>query len=173
LTVREIVTIGKPDLSLEQGILFEACQSTEAANDAVDVVIQDLIDTMHAHETCVGLAAPQIGVRSRIAVVKARVTPDLTDLILVDPILLSASGKKDGKNEACMSLPGWYGLVKRKPHIELSFTDASRSQRIIGAEDYFARVIQHELDHLDGILYPCRMRPEDELVARDDAERPS
>lgn len=169
MATREFVTVERGPLWRSHATLNAATASLEIPQDnsMIDHVVHDLLDTMHFHPTCVGLAAPQIGSNLRIAVVRDEVTPDGKDLVLVNPTIHAYHGHPDGKNEACMSIPGWHGLVKRKLDIELTFLTDDAKDMSIQANDFFARVIQHEVDHLDGILYPARMRDTDELMERE------
>ncbi|WP_112681403.1 peptide deformylase [Micromonospora saelicesensis] len=172
MTVREILKVGRQDLiARDHEVLMKPSRAVEADLALVGDIVTDLIDTMQAHPTCVGLAAPQIGYSVTIAVVRKDVAEQERPLVLIDPIIEALTGKTDGKSEACMSLPGWCGLVKRKPKVELSFSDGAGRQASLRAEGYLSRVIQHEVDHLLGILYPFRMRSDDALVERQLADK--
>ncbi|MES4886515.1 peptide deformylase [Streptomyces sp. NPDC096012] len=143
--------------------LFQESPPVATGDGKFNELVRDLIDTMHAHPICVGLAAPQIGVQQSVAVVNVSEGKAGPDLILVNPILLSATGKKDVKFESCMSLPGWRGSVERRRKIHVAYFDLDGNELEIHAEGFLARAIQHELDHLRGILYAQSLVPETQL----------
>ncbi len=123
-------------------------------------VVADLLDTMAAAPRCVGIAAPQIGEELRIAVVDVSDHPKATScaglLVLVDPVVVEAEGHEVGR-EGCLSIPDFTAEVARATHVvvEASARDG-RPMRVI-ADGFEARCIQHELDHLDGILFLDRV----------------
>ena len=130
------------------------------------------------HETMdlapgVGLAGPQIGVMRRIIVVHVPEgydgddSPDLR-LTLLNPEIVKGHGMELAM-EGCLSIPGWIGEVPRMGVITVKAMDLDNRSIRIKAEGYLARVLQHEIDHLDGILFPDRMEEGAELI-RDDEE---
>lgn len=139
--------------SSNDGILGTPTHPVESVHDKkIEALVQDLIDTMHTHPICVGLAAPQIGSDLRIAVVNLK-NEDSTDLILVNPRLISTSGKKDIKFESCMSLPGWRGYVERRKKAIIEWQDTEGVTHEEQFEGFLARAILHEIDHLDGLMF--------------------
>lgn len=120
-------------------------------------IIDDLLDTLAHHRIAVGLAAPQIGVDARIAVVDLKADPPAPPLIVVNPVVLETSGKKDVKKESCMSVPHFRGPVERRHKLKLQFQDRSGTSRQLLAEGFLARAVAHEVDHLNGLLYLDRM----------------
>lgn len=112
-------------------------------------LFDDMIETMHV-EDGVGLAAPQAGISKRILVACPTVKKG-EEYVIVNPEILESSGREVGP-EGCLSLPGVQGEVARAKKIKLRYQD--RSGQIITADlkDFFARIIQHEMDHLDGVL---------------------
>jgi peptide deformylase len=126
------------------------------------------------HETMdaapgVGLAGPQIGVMRRIIVV--HVPADWDDdgapeirLTLLNPEIVKGHGDEVGL-EGCLSIPGWVGHVRRQTSITVKAMDLNNRAVRIKAEGFFARVLQHEIDHLDGILFVDRMDDGEELIA--------
>jgi peptide deformylase len=117
---------------------------------------EDMLETMR-QANGVGLAGPQIGVMQRIFVVET--PPDEDDpssgqqLILVNPELVKVSPELEEGQEGCLSIPQWYGLVKRHSWVEVKAKDAFGKNIKLRADDFLARVIQHENDHLDGVLF--------------------
>lgn len=126
-------------------------------------LIQDMIPTMYGDDG-IGLAAPQVGQNIRLCIVgKASipkkhelraVTADQNkDLILVNPVWKKMSRKMVWDTEGCLSVPKVFGKVQRQKYIAVKALDECGHQLQFTAENFFARVIQHEVDHLDGILF--------------------
>jgi peptide deformylase len=118
-------------------------------------IAADLVDTMRAHERCSGIAAPQIGELARVAVVDVSDHPRAETsnglLLLVNPVIVSREGSEIGR-EGCLSIPDLTGNVRRAVRIVVEHA-AGR----VESEGFEARCIQHELDHLDGILFLDRV----------------
>lgn len=138
-------------LSLPHPVLKRA-----APRDAgTDALIEDLIDTMSASPACVGLAANQIGVSARSFVVDVTGHPKATTchglIALTDPVVISSSGGEVAR-EGCMSVPDLTANVPRATTIVVGGTDRDGSYVEIATEGFEARAVQHELDHLDGML---------------------
>lgn len=110
-------------------------------------LLKDMEETMYAAEG-VGLAAPQVGVSERLIVVDVGDGP----VHLVNPVILEAEGSVVDV-EGCLSFPGLYGYVERAQRVVVEGLDMKGRPRRIEAEDWFARALQHEIDHLDGILF--------------------
>ncbi|MFA5211670.1 MAG: peptide deformylase [Patescibacteria group bacterium] len=124
-------------------------------------LIQEMIPTMKLKDG-VGLAAPQIGKNIRICVIakealqkdeKTNYNKKQNDLILINPIWEKTSRKKNIDTEGCLSVPGFFGEVRRYSDIIVKALNEHGESLEFDAHDYFARVIQHEVDHLDGILF--------------------
>jgi peptide deformylase len=133
--------------------LKEVC--APAQGEHVDSVSADLVDTMRSFERCVGIAAPQIGELTRIAVVDVRGHPKATSdnglLVLVNPRVVEAEGSEVAR-EGCLSLPDLTANVRRATRIAVEHA-AGR----IESEGFEARCVLHEIDHLDGILFLDRV----------------
>jgi peptide deformylase len=136
---------------------------TEFNSMELSRLIQDMRDTMQA-ENGAGLAAPQIGVSQRLVIFGVNKNPrypdapEVPETILINPIITPLDAAMDEAWEGCLSLPGLRGLVPRYRHIRYSGFDAQGNPFEIEASDFHARVVQHECDHLDGVLYPQRIR---------------
>jgi peptide deformylase len=116
----------------------------------------DLVDTMYESPGCVGLAAPQIGVPSRAFVMDVSVMKKPPEgnhglVVLLDPELVIAEGS-DLAREGCMSVPDYTCDVRRATHVVVRGTTPEGTSRVIEATGFEARALQHELDHLDGLL---------------------
>lgn len=101
----------------------------------------------------IGLAAPQIGHSLQLAVIAAEVTADHQPLILINPVINNASQETDVVEEGCLSIPEVYGLVARPIRVQVTYFDVRGQPHTVQAEQLHARVIQHEIDHLQGRLF--------------------
>jgi peptide deformylase len=126
-------------------------------------LLQDMRDTMHALEG-VGLAAPQIGVNLRVVIFEVSSNPRYPDAetvpqtVLIDPVITPLSDAMEEGWEGCLSIPGMRGLVPRYTHLRYQGRDEYGALIDRTVSGFHARVVQHECDHLDGILYPMRIR---------------
>lgn len=141
--------------------LKTVCVMVTAGAADVDALIQNLVDTMLASGHSVGVAAPQIGELRRVAVVdvsRSKLGRDNQHglLTMVNPQIISRSGQKVMR-EGCMSVPDYTGNVTRAEEIVVEFLDRDGSERVINASGFEAVAIQHELDHLDGLLFLDRV----------------
>jgi len=119
--------------------------------------LADLVEVFEASNIAVGLSAPQIGIQDRIAVVNIKKGKCRPHFVLVNPKIAKFSGAKETRMESCMSLPDFRGPVKRSKEITVEYQDQRGENHTLNAEGFLARVICHEVDHLDGILYVDRM----------------
>lgn len=126
-------------------------------------LIADMRDTM-ASLSGAGLAAPQIGVDLRVVIFGGAPSPRypdasaVPDTVLINPVLTPLSPDEEGGWEGCLSVPGLRGWVPRWSHLRYTGFDESGAAIDRVATGFHARVVQHECDHLDGILYPMRVR---------------
>lgn len=131
-----------------------------AFDDALGELIVDLLDTMRASPGCVGLAAPQIGVSARVAVIDLRghkkAPVNHGELVLVNPIIESRSDG-DIAREGCMSVPDFTADVARASALVVAWQDATGASFRDEFRGFEARAVQHELDHLDGLLFLDRV----------------
>ncbi|MFC0146635.1 peptide deformylase [Sphingobium scionense] len=155
--IREILKMGDPRL------LKVARPVDDLADPALKTIIADLYETMHAANG-VGLAAPQVGIDLRVMIFgfesnsrypEAEPVPVTT---LINPWLENLTDETEEDWEGCLSVPGMRGLVPRSTHIRYGGTleDGTHVER--EAHGFHARVFQHEFDHLEGVLYPHRIR---------------
>ena len=132
-------------------------------------VAADLLDTMQAHSRCVGLAAPQIGELVRIVAVDCREHPRAPDasalLLLVNPQIVARDGEEVAR-EGCLSIPELTANVRRSVTIEVEALTPDGEPTALTSQGFEARCIQHELDHLDGILFLDRVDSLDRDVFR-------
>ncbi|MDD2336069.1 MAG: peptide deformylase [Geobacteraceae bacterium] len=142
-------------------VLKEVCAPVASIDDGVRALIRDLIDTMHAGPGSVGVAAPQIGALLRVCVVdvsNSKLGKDNNHglLILVNPEILRQEGAATMR-EGCMSVPDYTGDVERSEEITLRFLDEKGEARKMESSGFEAVAIQHEVDHLDGLLFLDRI----------------
>jgi peptide deformylase len=114
--------------------------------------IDDMIATMYQAEG-IGLAAPQIGVNQRIAVIAAEVAGRSAPLVLLNPTIEALGTEQESGEEGCLSIPKVYGMVPRAITVQLKACDRHGQPYTLQAKGLFARVLQHEVDHLNGVLF--------------------
>ncbi len=118
----------------------------------LETLMEDMIETMHAYRG-VGLAAPQVGQSKRLFVIHE---PDREPMCLVNPEITEPEGSEEGE-EGCLSIPTLYAMVQRATRIHVKAVDIHGDPLEFEAEDFLARIIQHEYDHTEGILFPERV----------------
>jgi peptide deformylase len=143
-----LTIVNYPDERLEQ-----VCRPVKKFDRALAELIKNMRETMIAADG-VGLAAPQVGITERLAIVDVDDENGLIELI--NPKLLATNGKQTGL-EGCLSFPGLYGDVTRHDYVKVRAQDRRGKWHVIEAEDFLARAIQHEMDHLDGILFTSKV----------------
>ncbi len=147
-------------LKIETGEQNPILRQKSAAVSKIDKkfkkFLKAMVETMLAKDG-VGLAAPQVGVNERIVVLNLRIDKKKWQTIaLVNPIILDASVATICDDEGCLSLPGIVGEVERFATATVKFLDENGATRILELEGLNARAIQHEIDHLDGVLFTDR-----------------
>ncbi len=136
-------------LTYPNPILREKAHPIDVIGTTETNLIRKMIQTMHA-EGGVGIAALQVGVLKRILIANPEAQPG-EEIVLINPVVTKASGEQVGP-EGCLSLPGISGNVRRAKKIEYTYLNIEGKLEEALAADFLARVIQHELDHLDGKL---------------------
>ncbi len=149
--IREIVMYGSK-------VLRREADSVAAVDAEVSGLVQDLFDTLEEADG-VGLAAPQIGISRRVIVVEiSGAEPNAPPIALVNPVIDIGQGMATAE-EGCLSIPDVYGGVSRYTNIEVTALDQAGEPFKLNAEGFMARVLQHEIDHLDGKLFIDHMPP--------------
>lgn len=115
-----------------------------------------MFETMYAADG-IGLAAPQVGIGRRLFVIDIR-EPDVEPLAVVNPVIVESTGSEKGE-EGCLSLPGLIGVVERAARVTLKGFDVAGQPIRLDATGLLARAIQHEIDHVDGVLFIDRLSP--------------
>ncbi len=129
-------------------ILRKKCREVTEITDRIRLTMEDMLQTMRK-EFGVGIAAPQVGIMRRMFV--AEPEPGRV-YYMVNPVILEQSGEQAG-DEGCLSVPGKIGTVLRPDYIKIEAQDLSGEKKVYEFHDFDARVMCHENDHLDGILY--------------------
>jgi peptide deformylase len=157
MAIREVLKMGDPRL------LAVAAPVAEFGTPGHESLLTDMRDTMQSLNGA-GLAAPQIGVGLRVVIFGFEVNSRYPEAdavpftVLINPVLTPLGEEMDEGWEGCLSVPGMRGLVPRYRHLRYTGVDAAGAPIDRTVSDFHARVVQHEVDHLDGILYPRRIR---------------
>jgi peptide deformylase len=157
LAIRNILRMGDP-LLLQRAREIEAFDTPE-----LHALVTDMQDTMH-HANGAGLAAPQIGVSLRVVIFgfvhndRYPDAPAVPHTVLVNPVLTFIGTDTEEAWEGCLSVPGMRGLVPRYTRLRYQGFDQHGGRIDRTVEGFHARVVQHEVDHLDGVLYPMRIK---------------
>ena len=141
MAVLEVQKAGAP-------VLKQVCEPVKKVDGRLRSFLNDMAETMY-HLEGIGLAAPQVGRSIRAVVI------DIGDgklLDLINPVILSKEGAAVG-SEGCLSVPGIFGDVERAEKVTVEYTNRFGKRRTMEADQLLARCIQHELDHLDGVLF--------------------
>jgi peptide deformylase len=154
--IRDILRMGDPRL-------LQVSAPVTDFGPALHTLIADMFETMHAAQGA-GLAAPQIGVPLRLVVFGfERVqrypdAPPVPPTVLINPVLTSLGDEVEEGWEGCLSVPGLRGVVARHARLRYAGVDPRQQPIDRTVDGFHARVVQHEVDHLDGVLYPMRVR---------------
>jgi len=157
MATREVLRMGD-DRLLRRAEEVRAFDTPE-----LHALLADMRDTMHAMDG-VGLAAPQIGVNLRVVIFEVAGNPRYPEAeavpqtVLINPVITPLKKHMEDDWEGCLSVPGMRGMVPRYTHIRYLGYDELGNRIDRTVSDFHARVVQHECDHLDGILYPMRIK---------------
>ncbi|MGH8808900.1 MAG: peptide deformylase [Noviherbaspirillum sp.] len=157
MSVRDILKMGDPRL------LRQATPVTRFGTRELDALIEDMFDTMHAANGA-GLAAPQIAVDLQVVIFGFKQNPrypeapPVPETVLINPVLKPLSNDMEEGWEGCLSVPGLRGMVPRWTRLHYEGFDQHGKPIKRDVDGFHARVVQHECDHLAGILYPMRIK---------------
>ena len=173
MTIRKVARMGHPVLRQRTREL----SADEIRSPEVRRLVADMVETMHEYGG-VGLAAPQVHEPLRIAVLEVDADNERYDADQEQPLLVVFNARVTVLDEAphgfwegCLSVPGLRGYVERPRKVQIDYLDVEARPRRIIAEDFVATVFQHELDHLDGVLYIDRIRDPSKLAFMDEYQR--
>ena len=142
-------------------ILRQKAAPIQEINAELNPFIEDMFETMYEAQG-IGLAAPQVGVSKRIIVVDIeKHQPEYPRIALINPVITLNVGEEMGE-EGCLSLPGMRGIVRRAAIVKVEGLLPNGNEIEFDASNLMARVLQHEIDHLNGILFTDLLRPEDQ-----------
>jgi peptide deformylase len=144
---------------LPDPILRQKSKRVRIIDGSVKKLIDDMIETMHAVPGRVGLAAPQLGVSLRVFVIGI---PGEEDIALINPEIVWRTGERL-VDEGCLSIPGFIGEIKRAVSVKVKGRDQNGKETRIKANDLLAQALEHEIDHLNGVLYIDYLESMDKL----------
>ena len=139
-------------------VLRRRAKKVTSVDDSVQRLIGDMVDTMRA-VSGVGLAAPQVGVSLRVAVIEI---PGEEIITLINPEIIKRQGERS-LIEACLSVPGYQGEIKRSVWVKVKAQDRQGKNIRLKGEGLLAQALEHEIDHLNGILYIDHVESPDKL----------
>lgn len=158
MAIRAIRTDGDP-------ILRKKSRSVEVFDDRINTLIEDMYETMD-HAEGVGLAAVQVGTLRRVVTIDDH---EEHRFYMINPVITQQEGQEVGM-EGCLSVPKRQGTVPRFTDITVEYQTLEKEQHTLEASGYLARIIQHELDHLDGVLYTDRVETLYEVQEQEEVE---
>ena len=150
-------------------VLREKAEPVEKVDERIRALAKNMIETLHGDNGGVGLAAQQVGETVAVCVIEVpveydadengvRFNPDVKmPLVLINPEIVEASKESEVRDEGCLSFPDIYAPVRRPVEIKLEFVDLNGKSQSLHLKRFFARVVQHEMDHLHGVLLVDRM----------------
>ncbi|MGE3973679.1 MAG: peptide deformylase [Bdellovibrionales bacterium] len=160
MAVRNILRMGHPVLRQKAREL----KKKEILSPAIQTLIKDMIETMHDADG-VGIAAPQVGESLQLSVIEfGDDNPRYQDFgaqgltVFINPVLTVVDKKEQSFWEGCLSVPDLRGLVHRPRKVKVTYLDEKGEKQELEAEGFLATVLQHEFDHLDGVLYIDRIQ---------------
>jgi len=153
----QIITVPNP-------VLTQKAKKVTEFNQNLKTLINDLKQTLNTSKVPgAGLACPQIGISKRIFIVKKFFidpagTETHVDIVFINPEIIAISKNTNLMFEGCLSIPNTYGQVERAKKMTIKYQDEKGELKKIKADDYFARVIQHENDHINGVLFTSKVK---------------
>lgn len=138
-----------PIRSLPDSVLKRKAKKVQTVDGSIKKLIRDMLETMHAEPGRVGLAAPQVGIPLRVIVIGI---PEEEDIVLINPEIVRRRGERI-VDEGCLSVPGYFGQIKRAESVTAKGRDQNGREVRIKAEGLLAQALEHEIDHLNGTLY--------------------
>lgn len=147
-----------PIRTLPDPILRQKARQVKSIDKSIEKLINDMVETMHS-ASGVGLAAPQVGVPLRVIVIGL---PEEEELALINPQIVRRTGERL-VNEGCLSIPGYFAQVQRAEVVRVKGLDRTGKEIRLRADDLLAQALEHEIDHLNGVLYVDHLESMDEL----------
>ncbi|MCJ7425987.1 MAG: peptide deformylase [Dehalococcoidales bacterium] len=153
-----------PIRTLPDPVLRQKSKRVKTIDGSILKLIENMLETVRAAPGRAGLAAPQVGVPLRVIVIDI---PGAENVVLINPEIVKRSGERP-VTEGCLSVPGYYGEIKRAESVTAKGRDASGKEIRIKAEELLAQALEHEIDHLNGILYLDHLESQDKLYKVED-----
>ena len=145
--------------TLPDPVLRQKARRVKNIDSSIKKLIADMLETMHADPGRVGLAAPQVGVSRRVIVIGI---PEQEDIVLINPEIVKRKGNRL-LDEGCLSVPGYFGEVTRAESVTAKGSNQNGKEIRIKASDLLAQALEHEIDHLNGVLYIDYLETMDKL----------
>jgi len=140
-------------------VLRQRSKRVKTVDGSIHRLIANMLETLHAAPGRVGLAAPQVGIPLRVIVIGL---PEEEDIVLINPEIMRRKGERV-VTEGCLSVPGYFGVLKRAESIRVKARDVDGKEIKIKADELLAQALEHEVDHLNGVLYIDHLESPDEL----------
>jgi peptide deformylase len=148
-----------PIRTLPDPVLKQKAKRVRTIDGSVQKLIADMLETVRADPGRAALAAPQVGVSLRVIVIDI---PGAEGVVLINPEIVKRSGER-AVTEGCLSVPGYYGEIKRAKTVTAKGRDASGKEIRIKADELLAQALEHEIDHLNGKLYVDHLESQEKL----------
>ncbi|MGD9115591.1 MAG: peptide deformylase [Dehalococcoidia bacterium] len=148
-----------PICTLPNPVLRQKAKRVNSIDKATLKLIEDMRETLHAAPGRAGLAAPQVGVSLRVIIIDV---PGAEDLVLINPEIVKGSGERI-VTEGCLSVPGYYGELTRSEQVTAKGKDADGKEIRVKGTELLAQALEHEVDHLNGILYIDHLESQQKL----------
>jgi len=144
---------------LPDPVLRQKAKRVKAIDGSIKKLVADMIETLHAAPGRAGLAAPQVGVSLRVIIIDI---PGGEDIVLINPEIVRRKGERM-VTEGCLSVPGFFGVIDRAESVRAKGRDLSGKEVKIKADELLAQALEHEIDHLNGVLYTDHLESPDKL----------
>ncbi len=148
-----------PLTMMDRPVLHQKAKRVRKIDDSIQKLIDDMIETMYQLGGAAGLAAPQVGIPLQVVVIDL---PESGLITLINPQVVKSSGEHEVM-EGCLSLPGYRGSIKRAESVTVKGRDRYGKEVRIKAEELLAQVLQHEVDHINGVVYVDHLESMDNL----------
>ncbi len=148
-----------PLTMMDSPVLHQKAKRVRKIDDSIQKLIDDMIETMYQLGGAAGLAAPQVGIPLQVVVIDL---PESGLITLINPQVVKSSGEHEVM-EGCLSLPGYRGSIKRAESVTVKGRDRYGKEVRIKAEELLAQVLQHEVDHINGVVYVDHLESMDNL----------
>jgi peptide deformylase len=153
-----------PIRTLPDPVLRRKAKRVKIIDGSIQKLIANMLETVRAAPGRAGLAAPQVGKSLRVIVIDI---PDAENVVLINPEIVKRSGERT-VTEGCLSVPGYYGEIKRAKSVTAKGRDASGKEIRIKADELLAQALEHEVDHLNGMLYIDHLESQERLYKLED-----